>query len=130
MPTKSLDRRAYQRAYYAQHIEKRRAYARHWQKTHPEVGRAYRLAHMDAKRQQTTAGQHKRRAWVAALKTAPCVDCGVSYPPCVMEFHHVRGDKLGTISKLVISSHQRLVAELAKCDLLCSNCHSIRHWGS
>lgn len=74
------------------------------------------------------------RAVIVAAKATPCVDCDRSYPPVVMEFDH-RGDeqkiariadwprRVGRSAKAIA----RLEAEIAKCDVVCANCHRIRH---
>jgi hypothetical protein len=69
-----------------------------------------------------------KRDYVNELKKKPCMDCGRVYPPYVMEFDHVRGTKDRSISRAVrdLLSWQRLEAEIAKCDLVCANCHRIR----
>ncbi len=56
------------------------------------------------------------------------MDCGVYYPPFVMDFdHRDPTKKVSKISNLMrLGSRQKLEAELAKCDLVCSNCHRIR----
>lgn len=41
----------------------------------------------------------KKRALVHAAKSVPCVDCGKEYPPYVMDFDHVRGNKKFTIGE-------------------------------
>lgn len=62
-------------------------------------------------------------------KAKPCMDCGVSYPPYVMDFDHVRGEKVRNVAKLSqFSSEAKLLDEIAKCDLVCSNCHRERTW--
>ena len=69
----------------------------------------------------------KRRAWLDELKSAPCADCGKLYHPCVMDFDHVRGEKLGNISAMIRAvTMGKLSAEIAKCELVCSNCHRLR----
>jgi hypothetical protein len=70
-----------------------------------------------------------RRAFVATMKDKPCMDCGVQYPSCVMEWDHRPGEiKLFTISQGVNRGRPlaELLAEIAKCDLVCANCHRIR----
>lgn len=64
------------------------------------------------------------------LKTTPCHDCGGLYPPYVMDFDHVRGEKMFGLSK-VVNQLQDLpldvvLAEVAKCEIVCANCHRIR----
>jgi hypothetical protein len=70
------------------------------------------------------------RAFAASLKTGkPCADCGIQYPPYVMQYDHVRGKKEFVISSQVSRgqvSMSRLLSEIEKCDLVCANCHAIR----
>lgn len=63
-----------------------------------------------------------------AAKAVPCYDCGDTYPPFVMQFDHVRGVKHFTLSNREANRHTRavLLAEIAKCDIVCANCHLIR----
>ena len=62
------------------------------------------------------------------LKTkTPCVDCGINYPYYVMDFDHVRGQKQANVMELVSTlSKKRIDLEIAKCEIVCSNCHRIR----
>lgn len=59
-------------------------------------------------------------------KNHPCVDCGKTFPSCAMQFDHVRGEKVDKVSNLVNAPRLLLEAEIAKCDLVCGNCHKIR----
>lgn len=65
-----------------------------------------------------------RRRLFDYLVAHGCVDCGES-DPVVLEFDHVRGEKIRDVSTLVCSaiSWQRIVAEIQKCDVRCANCH-------
>lgn len=61
----------------------------------------------------------------------PCADCGVSYPPHVMDFDHLPGeDKKFNISSQLgnMSNFEVLKAEIAKCEVVCANCHRQRTW--
>lgn len=68
------------------------------------------------------------KAWLKRYKeTHPCKDCDRFYPYYVMDFDHVRGKKLHIISSMWGSRSLRAIQlEIAKCDLVCSNCHRIR----
>ncbi len=68
------------------------------------------------------------RKEVAQIKAdATCADCGIDYPPHVMDFDHVRGEKVGNISELVqIGIRDKLLEEIEKCEIVCSNCHRER----
>ena len=65
-------------------------------------------------------------------KGSSCLDCGVSYPQSpyvIFDFHHHNpSEKEFDWSKMRSVSKQKLYDELDKCDLLCSNCHRIRHY--
>lgn len=66
------------------------------------------------------------RAWTTILKADPCTDCGRSYPAVAMDFDHVRGEKVAGISQMWCWNHEKVLVELAKCDLVCANCHRVR----
>lgn len=69
------------------------------------------------------------RNFLSDTKNVPCMDCGVSYPPYVMDFdHRDRSKKSFTIARAVNGQKSRdaLIEEIAKCDIVCSNCHRIR----
>lgn len=61
------------------------------------------------------------------LKRHPCVDCG-KQDVVVLEFDHVRESKVTEVSTMVRygKSIPKLDAEIAKCDVVCANCHSRR----
>ena len=81
--------------------------------------RAYRVA-------AVLRNVKKRRDVMRSYKDRPCADCGVSYPYYVMEFDH-RGDKEFAIADNAHRvSESKLRNEIAKCDVVCSNCHKAR----
>lgn len=61
------------------------------------------------------------------LVSSSCSDCGIS-DPVVLEFDHVRGTKRGNVSKLVRGGYswETVLREIAKCDIVCANCHRVR----
>lgn len=61
-------------------------------------------------------------------KSQPCSDCGGEFPFYVMDFDHREGEeKLAHVSRLVQRMNlKRLLDEIAKCDVVCANCHRIR----
>ena len=65
---------------------------------------------------------------VRRIKEAtPCKDCGRIYPHYIMDFdHRDPSTKVAGISRLVQRSWKQVSEEIAKCDVLCSNCHRTR----
>lgn len=70
----------------------------------------------------------ERRLFFEGLKDRSCADCGGRFPHFVMDWDHRPGEvKLFNISYAKSSfARERVVAEIAKCDLVCANCHRIR----
>lgn len=65
--------------------------------------------------------------WLDSLKRKPCKDCKHRFPPCVMDFDHRPGQKkiLG-VARMRRCNKAKVLREIAKCDLVCANCHRIR----
>ena len=74
----------------------------------------------------------ERRELFNAIKLQRgCTDCGYRGHPAALDFDH----RPGTEKKLGIShairresSLEKILAEVAKCDVVCANCHRIRTW--
>ena len=97
-------RRAYDRRYYA------------------ERGKEARLA-------RAKVWRGEARAWMATLKEGrACADCGGVFPSFVMHWDHLPGHvKVAEISAMVANRRRDVVLEeLAKCELVCANCHVMR----
>jgi 5-methylcytosine-specific restriction endonuclease McrA len=61
-------------------------------------------------------------------KGGSCADCGGVFHPDVFDFHHTNpAEKEYQWAKLRLFSAKRRRVELAKCVLLCANCHRLRH---
>jgi len=67
----------------------------------------------------------KKREYIKTQKDVPCMDCNIKYPYYVMDFDH-NGDKLFNIAKMATQSWRQIKEEIAKCDVVCSNCHRLR----
>lgn len=70
--------------------------------------------------------QAERQEFLNKIKDVPCKDCGETFPPYCMDFDHTQGVKEGNISEMKSYSIEKILAEVAKCDIVCSNCHRIR----
>lgn len=84
--------------------------------------------------------QYKERAnkayaakaeYVNAIKSARgCADCGYNAHPAALHFDHLPGrGKYRNVSQLCVHHKmERLAEEIAKCEVVCANCHAIRTW--
>lgn len=71
--------------------------------------------------------QAKRQLVLNELKARPCMDCRLSFPPECMDYDHRPGTvKVRALVEMKSYSMERMLAEIAKCDLVCANCHRIR----
>jgi hypothetical protein len=136
---------AYNRRYYQEHHDDLRAAARvYWEANkdwlsakNRERWEANKELYQEASRRWMERNRAKMLAYyqqrgvdhrqeLALLKEAPCMDCGGHFPPFVMEFDHVRGSKRSNLGKMANYRREHVATELAKCDLVCANCHRVR----
>ncbi len=77
------------------------------------------------------AKRDKIRAWMMELKsTLSCSRCGYNEYPAALDFHH--RDPSKKLFRLAAAtakwkSQEMILTEIAKCDVLCSNCHRGLH---
>jgi hypothetical protein len=96
-----------------------------------EYNRAWYQRNKERHKGVTAAARKKTRAANRALvneaKSRPCADCGHRYPPCVMDFDHVRGTKVGNIARMKQNMvPYAVLEEIEKCDVVCANCRRLR----
>jgi hypothetical protein len=81
--------------------------------------------------------EEKRRNWrrdaafLDALRNVPCVECGGRFPPWAMEFDHrdaasKRFELTRMVGKISVGNLTRVLAEIDRCDIVCTNCHRDR----
>ena len=97
-----------------------------------EVGRANYEANKERYFAKAKERDTEMKDRIRKIKSEPCTDCGIMYPWYVMEFDHLR-DKEMEISKMMRRrmAWAKIEAEIAKCELVCANCHrerSYRRW--
>ena len=97
--------------------EKQREYHKRWYKKNKEKRYA-----------SIKKWQKEARKKIQKIKESnPCMDCGQKYPYYVMDYDHREGEeKEFTVAHYTGKAWQRVLNEIAKCDLVCSNCHRIR----
>lgn len=70
----------------------------------------------------------KIRRYIQEYKSnQKCADCGEDYPYWIMEFDHLKDKKftIGQFSSKTIDI-EMIKEEIAKCEVVCSNCHRNR----
>jgi hypothetical protein len=82
------------------------------------------------RRERWLRRKQSRHAWLEVLKAKPCADCRRVFPPVCMDFDHRNPrTKYMSIAAMInqVRSKTRILAEIRKCDLVCANCHRLRH---
>ena len=101
--------------------------------------REYSRDHYKKNKEKHNAGRYARRKeWgkqirkiIDKLKDVPCTDCGDKHPSWAMDFDHLRDKEfsLGGAVRLGYSE-ERILREVAKCEVVCCLCHRYRTYGS
>jgi hypothetical protein len=120
---------------YATHPERHKTKSAEYRKTHPERCRAYAVKQRTNNKEALARGfreRHKeRREWILGIKASlKCSRCGEARPAC-LDFHHLDGSmKEHNISTMIGKHHpkERILNEIAKCVVLCRNCHAVEHF--
>jgi hypothetical protein len=70
----------------------------------------------------------EKRARIQQIKVERgCTDCGFNAHPAALDFDHRPGEsKLFNVASNMNYSMERLLSEIAKCDVRCANCHRIK----
>lgn len=93
-----------------------------------KLGRKYYKKNRKHRLYVSNSRNKRNQKIINDAKSKPCMDCGVSYPPYVMDFDHVRKRKSfsvgGGFGRSV--SIKKLLKEIDKCDVICANCHRFR----
>lgn len=81
---------------------------------------------------RTLDRRERHRAWIYEYKRQSdgCVRCGEADPAC-LDFHHVDEDEKDmAVGKMVTYGYakSKLLDEIAKCEILCANCHRKEHY--
>ena len=70
------------------------------------------------------------REWLNDIKReSGCIYCGENEPVALLFHHRDAAAKKFTISNIVGYSRKTIMGEVAKCDILCRNCHAKLHAG-
>ena len=105
--------------------ELRKQYMKEYQKKHYQKNKK-------AYKEKAKAYNRSQRKWSKEFikrvkRMRGCIDCGISNP-IVLEFDHVRGEKVNNLADMVNQSYSitAIKEEIRKCEVRCANCHRIQ----
>lgn len=110
--------------------------SKEWYNKNREKMRAYRKKWYEANREKqkalVVARKQRLAEWVTELKESlACEICGEDHV-ATLDFHHDDpNEKEMGIADAIYKygwSKKRILAEIAKCRVYCSNCHRKHHW--
>jgi len=99
-------------------VEKRREFRRKWYQKNK-----------DSERRRTIEHRARIKAWYFNYKKKlKCDRCPEKHPAC-LEFHHKESNKENEISIMATHGYsiKKILEEISKCVVLCSNCHRKEH---
>jgi hypothetical protein len=98
-----------------------------------DKGRAWKARQIAARRESGNgakwARERRERYYklIHQIKSGPCADCGDTFDPICMDFDHRPGEvKSFNLSTGYRHSAEAVLSEIAKCEVVCANCHRIR----
>jgi hypothetical protein len=101
--------------------EYHREYMRRWYANNKDL-QVRRVRANTVRRREQLAG------WINQFKRRPCADCGGEFPPYLMDFDHVSGEKFDNICgmRMRTVSREAILTEIEKCEVVCATCHRAR----
>ena len=93
---------------------------------HREHYQANKQRYIDAAARRRKAQLQERFIFLMAyFRSHPCVDCGEN-DPIVLEFDHLQDKKFAISSGIRNRNWGDVLDEIAKCEVVCANCHRRR----
>jgi hypothetical protein len=93
---------------------------------HREHYQANRQRYIDQARERKQALALERTSYlIEYFASHPCIDCGETNP-VVLEFDHLADKSFDIGQSLPYRSWESILDEIAKCEVVCANCHRRR----
>lgn len=90
--------------------------------------KTWRTEHPEENRLRWQADHARKKKVLNDARAGGCVRCPEKRLPC-LDFHHRDpAEKDGNIGEFRRYARKKLLAEIAKCDVLCANCHRMHHY--
>lgn len=91
------------------------------------LGANWRKENPDKVRQKSAEQRRVFALRISQIKEGqPCHDCEGMFPEECMDFDHLRDKKFSIGNSGACRKWSSVLEEIAKCDLVCANCHRIR----
>lgn len=78
--------------------------------------------------ERNKAQRDRTMSIINEAKSSGCIICGEDFVQS-LDLHHVNSDKDYEVSSMKGMNDQKVLAEIAKCVVLCRNCHAKVHVG-
>ena len=100
--------------------------SKNWSKS---TARAKKYRCTQCKNMEGKIRKRKRKEQAIECLGGKCLDCGGVYVRDVYDFHHRDpAQKEMPLNQMFKLNWKKVKSEIDKCDLLCANCHRIRHY--
>lgn len=139
---KKEDKKEYSRQYYEANKDNIKKKMKVYRSKNKEKLRIQKKEYRDKNREKVNKAARERQSkfaaknkeqWIKKLKDIfgelKCVRCGYNKCFVALDFHHkVEHEKEKNIARiLVLKPTEERIAEVLKCEILCSNCHRELH---
>ena len=122
--------RAYHKQYYQDNKENKTAYNKQYNEDNKKEKTAYNKQYNEDNKKEVVNKRYKRNLEIFEYKGGECAHCKIREPDQleIYDYHHVDpSTKLHPVCRIMQGPIERLIAEVDKCLLLCSNCHRKEH---
>lgn len=103
-----------------------------WKEKNADKMREYRKTHYKKNKEQYYKRNEEKKfrlkLIISKVKSSGCKYCG-ELESCCLDFHHLRDKKFNISQMSKKGSLEKLLEEISKCEIVCSNCHRKIHAG-
>jgi hypothetical protein len=97
------------------------------EKYHRKASHEHYQKHKNSYLERNKQQRIRNRAIINEAKKNGCSQCPETFLQC-LEFHHPCNDKDLGVGEMLLHGVKRLREEIAKCVVLCANCHRKEHY--
>ena len=87
---------------------------------------SYVAADPSKKKAYQRAKREEYKAWAQEIKLERgCARCGYNEHACALDFNHLDPNEKGYRISSDVTTKEKLLEEVSKCEVLCANCHRV-----